>query len=239
MTDEIVRGVDGCPAGWIAVTISASGAIDPLIKVFTEFGDLVEAHRVAVDMPIGLPARVEGGGRGPEQAVRPLLGERQSSVFSIPSRSAVYAQDYAEACALAFATSNPPRKISKQAFFLFHKIREIDELLRMRPELRHTVYEVHPEVAFWHLNGRHPVPLPKKVKSRPSQPGLAYRTDLLVAAGFPKAALERAPRGAGLDDLLDAAASALVARRIAAGLAEPYPNPPGHDDEGNVMAIWV
>jgi predicted RNase H-like nuclease len=45
---------------------------------------------IAVDMPIGLPDFTARGGRGPETLVRPLLGERQSSVFSIPSRAAVY-----------------------------------------------------------------------------------------------------------------------------------------------------
>ncbi len=86
---------------------------------------------VAVDMPIGLPARIGAeGGRGPERLVRAHLGARRSSVFAIPSRDAVEARDYASSCAIAAATSEPPRRVSKQAFMLFRRIREIDLLLR-------------------------------------------------------------------------------------------------------------
>lgn len=233
-----MSGVDGCRAGWIAVTIAAEGPIRPGVTVTRDFADLArDAATLAVDMPIGLPETIGRAGRGPESLVRPLLGERQSSVFSIPARAAVEAPDYGTACRLALATSELPRKVSRQAFHLFPKVREIDALLRADPLLAARVHEMHPEVAFWLLNGRRPVPLPKKVKSRPHPPGLSYRRDLLVAAGFPPDLFLRAPRGAGLDDLLDAAAGALVARRIHAGEALSFPDPPGRDAHGLPVAI--
>ncbi|WP_164198380.1 DUF429 domain-containing protein, partial [Stenotrophomonas maltophilia] len=83
----------------------------------------------------------------------------------------VYERDYWEACKAALATSDPPRKVSKQAFFLFAKIREIDQLMRADPALARRVFEVHPELAFWRLNGEKAVALPKKVKSAAHQPG--------------------------------------------------------------------
>ncbi len=236
----LVRGVDGCPAGWIAVTIAAIGPLTPCVTITRDFAELARGvEKIAVDMPIGLPERAGPGGRGPESLVRPLLGERQSSVFSVPSRAAVHAADYGEACRLALETSDPPRKVSKQAFFLFPKIREIDALLRSQPSVVSRVHEVHPEVAFWRLNGERPLPLPKKVSSRGHPPGLALRRDLLVAAGFDAAFLSQAPRGAGLDDLLDAAVNALVARRLLAGTAQSYPDPPGRDAHGLPVAIWA
>lgn len=236
----LVRGVDGCPAGWIAVTIAATGPLTPCVTITRNIAELAKgAEKIAVDMPIGLPERAGPGGRGPEQLVRPLLGERQSSVFSVPSRAAVFAADYGEACRLALETSDPPRKVSKQAFFLFPKMREIDALLRSDPALMARVHEVHPEVAFWRLNGERPLPLPKKVSSRGHPPGLALRRDLLVAAGYDEAFLSQAPRGAGLDDLLDAAVNALVARRLLAGQARPFPDPPGCDAHGLPVAIWA
>jgi predicted RNase H-like nuclease len=236
----MVRGVDGCPAGWIAVTIAATGPLTPCVTITRDFAELTRgAEKIAVDMPIGLPDRAGPGGRGPETLVRPLLGERQSSVFSVPSRAAVFAADYGEACRIALATSDPPRKVSKQAFFLFPKIREIDALLRAEPELVGRVHEVHPELAFWRLNGERPVPLPKKVASRGHPPGLALRRDMLVAAGVPAAFLAEAPRGAGLDDLLDAAVNALVGRRLHAGTAQSFPDPPRRDAHGLPVAIWA
>ena len=67
-------------------------------------------------MPIGLPARIGPGGRGPERAVRPLLGGRQSSVFPVPSREAIYAPTYRDACRVALLTSDPPRSVQVTTF---------------------------------------------------------------------------------------------------------------------------
>ena len=190
---------------------------------------------IAVDMPIGLPARIGPNGRGPERAVRRLLGARQSSVFPVPSREAVYALTYLDACRLALATSDPPRSVQKQLFLIAPRIREIDGLLRTDAALMTRVFEIHPELAFWRLNGDQPLPLPKKVK-----PGLALRRQLLIAAGYPSAVVAAPPpRGAGADDVLDALACAAVARRIHAGVARSFPDSPARDEYGLPMAIWA
>jgi predicted RNase H-like nuclease len=77
-----------------------------------------------------------------------LLGARQSSVFSVPSRAALEAGDYREACGIALATSDPPRKVSRQLFMLVPKIREVDTWLHDHMADAGRVFEVHPEVAF-------------------------------------------------------------------------------------------
>jgi predicted RNase H-like nuclease len=212
--------------------------------VLPRFADVLAAPErpgiVAVDMPIGLPERIGSRGRGPERAVRPLLGERQSSVFAVPSRRAVYAQDYGDACRLAAQTSDPPKKVSKQLFMIAPKIREIDIELRGMPALAARAFEVHPEVAFWRFNGDRALTEPKKVKGRPYGPGLALRRALLIRDGFPVATVEDdPPRGADQDDLLDALACAAIARRIRAGRARPFPDPPLRDEFGLPIAIWA
>jgi predicted RNase H-like nuclease len=99
---------------------------------------------------------------------------------------------------------------------------------------------VHPELAFWRLNGERALTEPKTVKSRPYEPGLGLRRSLLVAAGFSELAVNALPpRGAATDDLLDALACAAIARRIDAGIARPFPNPPPNDEFGLPMAIWA
>ena len=107
---------------------------DASVRIVPRFADVLAAPErpavVAVDMPIGLPERVGAGGRAAENSVRPLLGARQSSVFSVPSRAAIYAADYRRGLPDRAATSEPPRKVSKQLFNIAPKIREVDEALR-------------------------------------------------------------------------------------------------------------
>jgi len=237
-----VAGVDGCPAGWAVVFRALDGDASPVFAVIPDVAAVLASEYrpsvIAVDMPIGLPDRVGPNGRGPEREVRRLLGERQSSVFSVPSRSAVMEADYRRACTAALATSEPPKKVSKQCFHLFPKMREVDRL--MAPALEARVYEAHPELGFWRLNGERPMALPKKVKSRPSPPGLDERAALLVRHGYDRAFLDQPlPRGVGRDDLLDAAVLALTATRIAKGEGRSFPANPERDGRGLRMAIWA
>lgn len=247
-----LAGIDGCPAGWIAAFVRPEGA-GCAMAVFSRFADVLTAPQrpavMAVDVPIGLP---ELGGRAAEEVVRSRLGKLKRSVFPVPSRRAVYAEigpfpdqqersaAHQRACTVAAATSNPPKRIPIQTFAIFSKIREVDAVLRAEPALAARIYEVHPELAFWRLNGEQPLNEPKKVKSRPYAPGLALRRQLLRAAGLPAELIDAAPpKGAAADDLLDALACAAIARRIHAGIARPFPDPPSRDTYGLPMAIWA
>jgi len=208
--EEWLAGVDGCRDGWVAAFMApADGVVR--VRAVPRFADVVAAPEapatIAVDIPIGLPERVGHGGRAAENAVRPLLGMRQSSVFSVPSRAALAAADYRAACRAALATSDPPRQVSKQLFMLAPKIREVDDCLRADACWAGRVFEAHPELAFWRLNGGAALDEPKKVRGGCYEPGLALRRRLLIEEGLPAAVVNgAAPKGAGLDDLLDALA---------------------------------
>jgi predicted RNase H-like nuclease len=260
-TEVALVGADGCKAGWIAVrhepgSTPRNPGSTPSVEVFASFAALLAASPddavVAVDMPIGLPEFSRKGGRGPEALVRPLLGARQSSVFSIPSRAALYAdtQDFTtvdvwyaahrKASEAARATSDPPRGVSIQAFGIFSKIREIDTLLIERPYLRRRIFESHPEVAFCRLNGDQAMQLPKKIKGSVNPAGMAERKALLCRHGYDMDFLDQPPpRGAAADDFLDAAVMMLIAGRIAGGTARPFPDPPLADGFGIPVAIWA
>ena len=241
-----LAGVDGCQAGWIVAflrTTCEDAGSSARVRVVPRFADVLAAPEapavVAVDIPIGLPERAGYGGRAAENAVRALIGARQSSVFSVPSRAALMAGEYREACRIAFETSDPPRKVSKQLHMIAPKIREVDACLRADADAG-RVFEVHPEVAFWRLNRDRALDEPKKVKGRCYEPGLALRRRLLTDAGIPAAAVnDGPPKRAGPDDLLDALACAAIARRIHVGLARPFPDPPERDGVGLRMAIWA
>jgi len=243
MNEPWLAGVDICPAGWIAAFAGPAGE-ELRVRVAMRFADVVSALEapavIAVDVPIGLPDRIGLRGRGPEAAVRPLLGGRQSSVFSVPSRAAIYAETFGEACRIGVETSDARKKISKQLYMIVPKIREVDRLLRGDPALVARIYEVHPEVAFWRLNGDRALEEPKKIKGVPYGEGLALRRRLLIEAGLPPACVEAAPpRGARSDDLLDALACVAIARRIYKGVARAFPDPPGRDEFGLPIAIWA
>ncbi|MGX7703981.1 DUF429 domain-containing protein [Methylobacterium sp. Gmos1] len=232
-----VAGVDGCPGGWVAVFAPRDGDPDTIrARVLPSLEAVCDAPEapaiVAVDIPIGLPDRVGPGGRAAEVLVRALLGPRRASVFPTSARSVVYAPDYTAAIALSRRPETQPFAPSPPANAIFPRIREVDGLLRARPELQARVYEVHPELAFLCLNGGTPLPEPKR---KPA--GAALRRDLLARAGLP--ADLAAPRGAKPDDLLDALAALTVARAIANGRGVPYPDPPERDAHGLPAAIWT
>ena len=242
-TETWLAGVDGCRTGWVAAFVRAERD-EARVRIVPHFADVLAAPEapaiVAIDIPIGLPDRIGPDGRGPERAIRPLLGARQSSVFSVPPRAAIFAADFGAACVAALAGSEPPRKVSKQLYMIAPKIGEVDAVLRADPTLVPRVHEVHPELAFWRLNGERALAEPKKVKGVCYAPGLTLRRDLWIAAGLPAAAVAAAPpKGAGPDDLLDALACAAIARRIHAGTARPFPDPPGRDAFGLLVAIWA
>lgn len=244
MPDIWLAGVDGCPSGWVVAFVRPDGD-EARLMVVPRFADILGAPEapalVAVDIPIGLPERSGYGGRGAENAIRPLLGMRQSSVFSVPSRAAIETDDYVNACKVALATSEPPRKLSKQLFMIVPKIREVDHCLRGGGQaLAQRVFEVHPELAFWRLNGGQALAEPKKVKGKVYEPGLRLRRQLLIDARLPQTIVEgAAPKGAEADDLLDALACAAIARRIHAGIARPFPDPAERDAFDLPMAIWA
>ena len=136
--------------------------------------------------------------------------------------------------------TDPPRKVSRQAFGLFPKICEVDELLRSEVGLATRIIESHPELAFAALNGMKAMSLPKKIKSRVNPEGMAERRALLQRSGLPEDFLKSpVPRGAKEDDFLDACAMYLVAGRHARGEARPHPNHVERDAFGLRMVIWA
>jgi predicted RNase H-like nuclease len=185
---------------------------DGLDDVFAE----VRAGRldaVAIDMPIGLPARA-GERRACDVAARRLLGPRRSSVFPASAR-----------CFLGAATFAAVTGMPVQAFHLLPRIGEVDRLID--PSLQDAVVESHPELAFMRLNRGAPLTTAKRTPE-----GIAERAALLGLATLPAA-----PRGARTDDVLDALALVHTARRIAAGTAERLGDPTARDARGLRMEI--
>jgi predicted RNase H-like nuclease len=128
--------------------------------------------------------------------------------------------------------------ISQQAFHIRERIRAVDDLLT--PALQAKVREGHPEVTFAVMNGGRPM---KHHKRTPE--GLAERLTILAAFGVngfdPIAA--RAHLGKSrveIDDIVDAVAMLVTAKRIVEGRATAFPDGPAClDDRGLEMRIWA
>jgi predicted RNase H-like nuclease len=220
-----VLGVDGCRAGWVGVHWTADAATDvlvaptlgELVAVLVERSGLVDV--VGIDIPLHLPTDAP---RAAEREARRRLPGRASTVFGSPAASAVDATDYAEANRLNREAMG--LGLSRQSFGLFPAIRDARDWLATSPGVR--VEEVHPESGFAALAGE---PLLERKKT---PDGAARRRRLLADEGLVLPDL--APRGAGLDDLLDAGAAAWSARRIAHGTADRLPQ-----DPADGAPIWV
>ena len=208
-----VVGVDGASGGWVLVTLH-DGAFSAADFHWT-FAECLAAHTDAevfgVDIPIGLPSE---GTRLADLEARGLLGRRAATIFLTPPRPTLDAPTYEAASAICRELSG--RGLSRQAYGLFQKIREVDAVSDTR------VHEVHPEVSFARLAG---APL---LARKHRWEGAIQRRALLAAAGIVLPDdLGRAGTMAGVDDVLDAAVAAWSAARIAAGTALALPVAPG------------
>lgn len=234
-----VAGVDGAAGGWVMAVTGAQHGTPVEFALFESFAELwTEAHRLGlvalgVDMPIGLPSRVR---RQADIDARELLGPRRSSLFWSPPLAALDAADYDQANRAS--REHLGMGLAKQAYNLLPKIREVRTVLQpfdFGPDATPRASEVHPELSFAVMAGSlgqaeaqrrdgesklsaAPLQHPKRF-----QAGIAERLALLAGCfeGIYVSALTplEGPPHAALDDVLDAAAAAWTARRVAAGRA--------------------
>ncbi|MGW1894574.1 DUF429 domain-containing protein [Streptomyces sp. NPDC002004] len=230
-----VLGVDACPAGWVAVELHdgrfagarfATGLRALLHPAAPDGpGAVREVAVVAVDMPLGL---LDAGWRRADTEAAALLGRLRGSVFRVPPRAVWQEERYDAANRRCRELTGAG--LSRQSWGLAVKLREANGLLTGPDSAR--LFEVHPEVSFRALAGGTPLEHRKK-----SWAGQMIRRSLLSAAGIdlPDELGEagRVPP----DDVLDAAAAAWTAHRIAQGHARSLPDPPQHDGRGREIAI--
>lgn len=232
----LVAGVDAAKGGWVMATATTTPGSPVAFSVWPSFAAVWAEARsqglmaIGVDMPIGLPGQDL---RRSDIEARELLGPRRSSLFWTPPLCVLNASDHAEANRLS--RENTSRGLSIQAFHLLPKVREVRAVLTpedLTPHAKPQAAEVHPETSFAVLAGQ-----PMSVSKR--QPAGQAERMASLAPEFDN--LGTAPPslpGTSLDDLLDAAAAAWTARRMAASAALILGR--GElDATGYPMAIWA
>ncbi|MCY3631876.1 MAG: DUF429 domain-containing protein [bacterium] len=232
----LVAGVDAAKGGWVMAVTATDPGSPVAFSLRPSFADVWAEARsqellaIGVDMPIGLPAKEL---RRSDIEARGLLGPRRSSLFWTPPLCTLEATDHAEANRLS--KENTGRGLSIQAFYLLPKVREVRAVLTpadLAAEARPQAAEVHPETSFAVLAGQ-----PMSASKR--QP--AGHAERLAALAREFDNLDTTPpslAGATSDDLLDAAAAAWTARRMANSTALVLGD--GEvDATGFSMAIWA
>jgi predicted RNase H-like nuclease len=206
-----VAGIDGTKDGWVAIVLENGRLVadDVLSPVETDFSEVADAAVIAIDVPIGF------GPRKADAAARAFLTGAASTVFTTPSREILQ------------TPFGPGLGVSAQAHALGRRILHVTELARSDSRLR----EVHPEVSFRAMNDGQPLRHRKK-----SAGGALERIELLRQHGIELDCLDAAAL-VPLDDVLDAAAAAWSAHRVATGVAQSLPEPP-EIVEGYAVAIW-
>ena len=225
-------GVDGCKAGWLAVTRSAG-----LLRCsrYTGITDLTKAFSTAscicIDVPIGLPWQ-EGPIRPCDRLARQKLGRpRRSSVFPVPCREALGSSNLAEARAVNRAELG--RSIGAQSWGIAPKIREVDRYLQTR---RSKLREVHPEVCFWALAGRPMAHSKKKREGREERLRVLGRYEPNARAFLDEVLKSTRRKDVAVDDVLDALV-ALITAEATLGKLTRLVGDPAEDRTGLPMEM--
>jgi predicted RNase H-like nuclease len=231
--NDYVVGVDGCRSGWLVCRYQPDVS-EISFSVHQTFAAILEdeaqARVIAVDIPIGLTE--DGRSRRCDLEARKLLaGPRASSVFPAPARCLLREGDYAAACARSRELRG--KAVSRQAFAIFRKIAEVDEM--MNSAVQEQVFEVHPEVCFLRIASG------ALEHSKKTRAGYDERRTLLSTAlscAIPsRDQVRHLGLGAQHDDLLDAAIAAVAADRVRRGTAERLPRETEFDAKGLRMEM--
>jgi len=213
-----VLGIDGWRGGWVGVVLGDDGGVerccvsrctrdryDPAeepLQALLQVAGTVDA--VAIDVPIGL---VERGKREAEEQARLQFGLGSSVFWSPPCSAVLDAESQADATLRAHKLDGPGS--SAQFWAIRPRVVEARAVAAQR-----ELVEVHPEVCFRLLASE----LNQDIQwaKKRSWAGMHQRLELLAAVGIDLGASDAGEAGiVPADDLIDAAAAAWTARRVA------------------------
>jgi predicted RNase H-like nuclease len=215
---ELVAGVIPCQDGWLVASAKLQGiTIAPeLPRLLGSFMDVLDERPafsvVGLYAPVGLLDNPVQGGRTCEREARTLLGSRMAgAIGSAPDRASLSG--------------------NADGIQLAHRFAEVAE--QMGPYRQRTIFEVHPELSFYQLNGDQPL----EHKNR-SADGREERLNLLKARipGVERILEARVP-GVRKAHLLAATACLWTARRILGRAMSRLPLDPEWDSQGLRMEI--
>lgn len=230
----IYLGTDGCKGGWITAVlnhgelqIEKNPTISSLIDNYPQFDAFL------IDMAIGLRDSLDQ--LRPDDIARKELSPRGSTLFPIPSRSAVYAET--EEAQKQANLRSLGKSLPKQTINIIPKIREMDEFLRDNPAYKNRILESHPELCFARLKGE--VLLSKKKEFEGIKERIGLLEKWLPGIILPDFHVTAKELKCEQDDILDALCLAVTAVLKAAGECETIPESPEPDENRLYMQLTV
>lgn len=217
---KVVGAVTPCPGGWLVASAKLHGVtFSPEdARVLTKFAEVFEERPqfevTVVNAPIGYPDENEGL-RSCDRMARALLRRRGMTVRNIPMRSTVES-----------GIAREDERLDAVTLTLLPRYAEV--AAEMLPYRQRSVYEAHPELSFYVLNGDKPL---TRAKHSPS--GEIERRVLLErrVPGIKRVLATEIP-GVSNAHLYDVAAMLWTARRAFAKAAVRLPQDPEWDSEG-------
>jgi predicted RNase H-like nuclease len=220
-----VIGVDAHALGWVAVELRDGAFVRAMIS--TTLYDIVTnssgAAMIGIDVPLGM---LPDHWRAADTLAADHVGPRRGSIFRVPPQPVWQETTFAAATALCREITGA--KMHQQAWAIRPKLLEANAIGDRHPGL---LIEARPELSFRAMAGE-PLEHAKKTWT-----GQAIRRTLLAREGITVPARIGPAGRVPPDDILDAAAVAWSAHRVATGTALSHPSPP-EEHAGSKIAIW-
>lgn len=225
---KVVAGVTPWASKWIVASAKMHAATfapeppmiyDTFLEVLNEKPSFAT---IVVNAPIGYREKAGMAPRTCDREARALLGRRGAALHNAPTRAV-----------LQEGASQVGETLDAVSALLLPRYREV--AAEMSPYRQRVVYEGHPEMSFYQLNGDKPLRYSKKTEQ-----GRLERRAILVKRmpGGDKLVdtpLKRVPR----KHLYDAAAMLWTARRVFGRAANRIPADAEWDSEGIRMEmVW-
>lgn len=224
---RLLAGVLPCSRGWLTAPAKLQGAtMSPdapqVLPTFLDVLDYKPAYQVvALFAPVGLHQRPREEGRSCERAARRLLGwPRAGAVTNAPVRPSLECPTFEEAVAMNGG------RLTVAAWRQLRRLAEVDR--HVASYWQRTVYEVHPELSFYQLNGDRPLQHSIYVRSGREERRRVLRDRFPAVERILDAEVDEvAP-----SQLLQAAACLWTARRVVAHAVTRLPEDPEWDGQG-------
>ena len=216
-----IFGIDGCRFGWVVAEEKTKGDLSiQLIESLNYLESVISKKAIAgIDIPLAIH---EKGFRMADAEARVLLKSRASTIFSAPAKETLLSDNYNDACAINESICG--KKISKQSWFLFSKIKEARTIF-CQAHKKIKLYEVHPELSFMAMNDMRVIELGKKTDE-----GFKMRhklgKKLFSKFDFEQTRANFKRCDVADDDILDAIAVLWSTQKIVANIASYVPKKP-------------